>query len=60
MSTPPRHAPYRRYEAEYHRVKRMWYLWNGREAILDGEGKMRLFLTAQDAYEWLAGIRDAR
>jgi hypothetical protein len=41
------------YGAVYHRVDRMWYLWNGSEAVLDGGGKLRLFLTAAAAYEWL-------
>lgn len=41
------------YRAEYHRVERMWYLWNGSEAVEDGQGKLRLFVTAAAAYAWL-------
>jgi hypothetical protein len=42
------------YEAVYHRLERMWYLWDGHEAILEDDGSPRLFLTAQNAYDWLA------
>lgn len=43
-----------RYHAEYHRVERSWYLWNGHNAIRDERGEIRFFLTAQAAYDWLS------
>ena len=42
------------FRAEYHRIERSWYLWNGRDAIQDEHGAIRLFNTAQDAYDWQA------
>ena len=46
------------YRAVYHRVERMWYLWNGSDTIRDESGGIRLFITAQEAYNWLAARHD--
>lgn len=42
------------FRPEYHRFERQWYLWDGREAIRDEAGEIRLFVTAQAALDWLA------
>lgn len=47
----------RTWRAEYHRLERQWYLWNGQEALPGDDGEPRLFLTAQDAYNYLAAFR---
>lgn len=39
--------------AEYSTLERRWYLWDGQEAVLDGDGELRLFDTAHDAYAWV-------
>lgn len=41
------------YRPEYHRFERMWYLWNGHDAVRDDTGVIRFFMTAADAYAWL-------
>jgi hypothetical protein len=34
--------------------EREWCLWNGREVLRDDNGAVRFFISAQDAYDWLA------
>lgn len=43
-------------EPHYSKRDREWYVWDWstRKGITDDDGKLRLFLTAEKAYDWIA------
>jgi hypothetical protein len=43
------------YQPTYLKSERQWCLWNGKTGgeIRDDDGSLRVFLTAQDAFDWL-------